>query len=122
VPCSPPVGGGEDTDLLAATFAPATMATGLGWTNEERAALSTSYLSTSLDAVKGSDQTGTSFWAVVNAKWKRVLAGHPGARRRTESDDGGVQKQCGKIRRGLSKFGSYYLAVKRLSVTGNPSD
>jgi len=33
-----------------------------------------------------------------------------------------VQKQWDKIRRGVSEFGSHYLAVKRLSLTGNPSD
>ena len=34
----------------------------------------------------------------------------------------GVQKQWDKIRRGVSEFGSHYLTVKRLSLTGNPSD
>jgi len=33
-----------------------------------------------------------------------------------------VQKQWDKIRRGVSEFGSHYLAVKRMSLTGNPSD
>jgi len=90
MPPSPPVGSGEGTDLLAATYAPAPMGTGLGWKDEERVALSRAYLSTSLDAVKGSDQIGTTFWAEVVAEWKRLLAGRPGARRRTERGVGGV--------------------------------
>jgi len=116
------VDGGEGADLFAATYAPAAMGTGLGWTDEERVALSRAYLSTSLDAVKGLDQTGTTFWAEVVAEWKRLLAGRPGARRRTERGVGGVQKQWKEIQREVSEFGSHYLAVKRLSLTGNPSD
>jgi len=98
------------------------MGNGLGWTDEEWVALSRAYLSTSLDAVKGSDQTGTIFWAEVVAEWKRLLAGRPGARRRAERGVGGVQKQWDKIRRGVSEDGSHYLAVKWLSLTSNPSD
>jgi len=98
MPPSPPVGGGEGADLLAATYASAAMGTGLGWTDEERVALSRAYLSTSLDAVKGSDQTETTFWAEVVAEWKCLLAGRPGARRRTERGVGGVQKQWDKVR------------------------
>jgi len=108
--------------MFAAVYAPAAMRTGLGWTDEERVALSRAYLSTSLDALKGSDQTGTTFWAEVVWEWKRLLAGRPGARRRTESGVGGVQRQWDKIRRGVSEFCSHYLAVKRLSLTDNPSD
>jgi len=33
-----------------------------------------------------------------------------------------IRRGVSKIRRGVSKFGSHYLAVKRLSLTGNPSD
>jgi len=72
------VGGGEGAELLAATYAPAAMGTGPGWTDEEREALSRAYLSTSLDAVKGSDQTGTTFWATWSgsgsAYWPVALA------------------------------------------------
>jgi len=50
------------------------------------------------------------------------LGGRPDARRRTARGVGGVQKQCDKILRGVSEFGSHYLAVKRLSLTVNPSD
>jgi len=71
MPPSPPVGGGEGTDLLAATYAPAAMGTGLGLTDEERVALSTAYLSTSLEVVKGSNQTGTTFWAEVVGECNR---------------------------------------------------
>jgi len=60
MPPSPSVGGGEGTDLLAATYVPAAMGSWLGWTDEERVALSRAYLSTSLDAVKGLEQTGTT--------------------------------------------------------------
>jgi len=116
------VGGGEGTDLLAATYAPAAMGTGLCWTDEERVALSRAYLSSSLDDVKGSDQTGTSFLAEVVGEWTRILGGRPDARRRTARGVGGVQKQWDKILRGVSEFGSHYLAVKRLSLTVNPSD
>jgi len=35
---------------------------------------------------------------------------------------GGVQKQWDKIRKGVNEFGSHYLAVKRMELTGNPSD
>jgi len=122
MPPSPAVGGGEGADLLAAFYAPAAMVTGLGWTDEERVALSRACLSTPLDAVKWSDQTGTTFRAEVVEEWKRLLAGRPGARRRTKRGVGGVQKQWDKIRRGVIEFGSHYLAVKRLSLTGNPSD
>jgi len=100
MPPSPPVGGGEGTDLLAATYAPASVGTGLVWTDEERVALSRAYLSISLDGVKCSDQTGTNFWAEVVSEWKRLLAGRPGARRHTERGVGGMQKQWDKIRRG----------------------
>jgi len=111
MPPSPPVGRGEGAPLLAATYAPAALGTGLGWTDEERVALSRAYHSTSLDAVKGSDQTGTTFWAEVVGEWKRLLAGRPGARRRTERGFGGVQKQCDKIRRWVNGFGSHYLPL-----------
>jgi len=33
-----------------------------------------------------------------------------------------VQKQCDKIRKGVNEFGSQYLAVKRMELTGNPSE
>jgi len=33
-----------------------------------------------------------------------------------------VQKQWDKIRKGVNEFGSYYMAVKRMELTGNPSD
>jgi len=33
-----------------------------------------------------------------------------------------VQKQWDKIRRGVSEFCFHYLAIKRLSLTGNPSE
>jgi len=57
----------------------------------------------------------------VVREWKRLLDGRPGARRRTERGVGGVQKQWDKIR-GVREFDSHYLAVKRLSLTDNPSD
>jgi len=44
MPPYPPVGGGEGTDLLSATYAPAFIGTGLGWEDEERLALSRAYL------------------------------------------------------------------------------
>jgi len=122
MPPSPSVGGGEGVDLLAATYAPAATGPGLGWTDEEWVALSRAYLSSSLDAVNGPDQTGTTFWADKVWQWKRPLAGRPGARRPPERSVGGVQKQWDKIRRGVNEFGSHYLAVKRLSLRGNPSD
>jgi len=68
------------------------MGTGLGWTDEERVALSRAYHSTSMDAVKWANQSGTLFWAAVVAESKRLLVGRPGARRRTERGVGGVQK------------------------------
>ena len=108
--------------IAAPTYAPAPMGTGLGWTDEERVALCKAYLSTSLDPVKGADQSGPTFWTSVVTAWKGLLAGRPGVRRRTERGVGGVQKQWDKIRRGVSEFGSHYLAVKRLSLKGNPSD
>ena len=98
------------------------MGTWLGWTDEERVALCKAYLSTSLDPVKGADQSGLTFWASVVAAWKGLLAGRPGVRRRTERGVGGVQKQWEKIRKGLNEFGSHYMAVKRMELTGNPSD
>jgi len=98
------------------------MGTGLGWTDEERVALCKAYLSTSLDPVKGADQSGPTFWASVVAAWKGLLAGRPGVRRRTERGVGGVQKQWDKIRKGVNEFGSHYMAVKRMELTGNPSD
>jgi len=33
-----------------------------------------------------------------------------------------VQKQWDKIRKGFYEFGSHYLAVKRIELTGNPSE
>jgi len=41
------------------------MGTGLGWTDEERVALCKAYLSTSVDPVKGADQSGPTFWTSV---------------------------------------------------------
>jgi len=122
MPRSPPVGCGEGADLLTTTYAPAAIRTGLGWTDEERVALRRANLPASLDAVKDSDQTGTRYWAKMVTEWKRLLAGRPGARRRTERGVGGVQKQWDKIRRGVSEFCFHYLAIKRLSLTGNPSE
>jgi len=92
MPPFPHVGGGKSANLLAATNTPATNRTGVGRTNQERVVHSRAYLSRSLDAVKSSDQTGTSFWAEVVAEWKRLLAGRPGARLRTESGIGGVKE------------------------------
>jgi len=65
-------------------------------------ALNRAYLCTSLDAVKGSDRTRTTFWAEVVGEWEHLLALRPGARRRTERGVGGVQKQWDKLRRGVS--------------------
>ena len=53
------------------------------------------------------------------AAWKALLAGRPGVRRRTERGVGGLQKQWEKIRKGGNEFGSHYLAVKRMELTGN---
>jgi len=94
----------------------------LGWTDEERVALCKAYLSSSLDPFKGAGQRGPTFWNSVVTAWKGLLPGRPGVLRRTERGFGGVQKQWDKVRRGVSEFGSHYLAVKRLSLTGNPSD
>jgi len=93
--------------VAAPTYAPPPMGTWLGWTDEERVALCKAYLSTSLDPVKGADQSGLTFWASVVAAWKGLLAGRPGVRRRTERGVGGVQKQWEKIRKGLNEFGSH---------------
>ena len=49
----------------APTYAPPQMGTGLGWTDEERVALCKAYLSTSVDPVKGADQSGPTFWTSV---------------------------------------------------------
>jgi len=68
------------------------------------------------------DQSGPTSWASVVAAWKGLLAGRPGVRRRTECGVGAVQKQWYKIRKGVNVFGSHYMAVKRLELTGNPSD
>ena len=108
--------------MRAATYAPPAMGSGLCWTKAESVALSRAYLPTSLDAGKGADQTGPNFWAEVVAEWKRFLAGRRSARRRTERGVGGVQKQWDNIRKGMSEFGSHFLAFKRMSGTGNPSD
>jgi len=98
------------------------MGTGRGWTDEERVALCKAYVSTSLDPVKGADQSGPTFWALVVAAWKGLLVGRRGVRRRTERGVGGVQKQWYKIRNGVNEFSSHYMAVKRMELTGNPSD
>ena len=108
--------------IAAPTYAPAPMGTGLGWTDEERVALCKAYLSTSLDPVKGADQSGPTFWTSVVTAWKGLLSGRPDVRRRTESGVGGVQKQRDKIRKGVHEFGSHYLEVKRMELTGNPRD
>ena len=42
-------------------------------------ALNRAYLCTSLDAVKGSDRTRTTFWAEVVGEWEHLLALRPGA-------------------------------------------
>ena len=55
-------------------------------------------MSTSLDLVVGADQSGPTFWTSVVAAWKAMLAGRPGALRRTERGVGWVQKQWIKIR------------------------
>jgi len=83
------------------------MGTGLRWTDEERVALCKAYLSTSLDPVKRTDQSGLKFWASVVAAWKGLLTGRPGVRRRTERGVGGVQTQLDKIRKGGNEFGSH---------------
>ena len=54
--------------------------------------------------------------------WKWLLAGRPGVCRRTYLCVGGVQKQRDRIRKGVNEFGSRYLAVKRMELTGNPSE
>ena len=98
------------------------MGTGLGWKDEERVAIFKAYLSTTLDPGNGGDQSGPTFWTSVVTAWKGLLAKRPGVRRRTERGVGGVQKQWDKIRKGVNEFGSHYLAVKRMELTGNPSD
>jgi len=98
------------------------MGTGPGWTDEERVALCKAYLTASQDPIKGADQSGPTFWTAVVAAWKGMLAGRPGLRRRTERGVRGVQKQSDKIRKGVNEFGSHYLAVKRIELTGNPSE
>jgi len=98
------------------------MGTGPGWTDEERVALCKAYLTTLQDPVKGADQSGPTFWNAVVSAWKGLLAGRPGVRRRTERGVGSVQKQCDNIRKGVNEFGSQYLAVKRMELTGNPSE
>ena len=108
--------------FAAPTYAPAPMGTGLRWTDEERVALCKAYLSTSLDPVKEADQRGPTFWTSVVPALKGLLAGRPGVRRRAERGVGGGQKEWDKIRRGVSEFDFHYLAVKWLSLTGNPSD
>jgi len=55
----------------------------MGWTDEERVALRKAYFSTSLDPVKGADQSEPTFWTSVVTAWKGLLAGRPGVRRRT---------------------------------------
>jgi len=108
--------------VAAPTDARPPMGTGLEWTDEERVALCKAYLSTSLDPIKEGDQSGPTFWASVVAAWKGLLAGRPGVRRHTERGVGGVQKQCDKNRNDVNAFGSHYMAVKRMELTGNPSD
>jgi len=98
------------------------MGTGLGWTDEERVALCERYLSTSLDPVKGADRSGPTFWASIVAACKGLLAGRPGVHRRTERGVGGVQKQWEKICKGVNEFGSHYMAVNCMELTGNPND
>jgi len=98
------------------------MGTGLKWTDEERVALCKAYLSASRDPVNGADQSGPTFWTSVVTARKGLLAGRPGVRQRTERRVWGVQKQWDKIRKGVNEFGSHYLAVKRMELTGNPSD
>ena len=85
-------------------------------------ALCKAYLRTSLDPVKAADQSGPPFWVSVVTAWKGLLAGRPGVRRLTERGVGGVQKKWDKIRNGVNEFGSLYLAVKRMELTGNPRD
>ena len=75
-----------------------------------------------MDHVKGADQSGPTFWASVVTAWEGLLAGRPVVRRRTERGVGGVQKKWKKIRKGENEFGSHYLAVKRMELTGNPGD
>jgi len=98
------------------------MGTGPGWTNEERVALCKAYLTISQDPVKGEEQSGPTFWTAVVAAWNGLLAGRPGVRWRTERGVGGVQKQWDMIHKGVNKFGSHYLAVKRMELTENPSE
>jgi len=85
-------------------------------------ALCKAHLSTYLDPVKGADQSGPTFWTSVVTAWKGLLAGRPDVRGRTESGVGGVQKQRHQIRKGVNEFGSHYIAVKRMKLTGNPRD
>jgi len=98
------------------------MGTGPSWTEEERVALCKAYLTTPQVPVKGADQSSPTFWTAVESSWKGLLAGRPGVRRRTERGVGGVQKQWDKIRKGVNEFGSHYLTVKRMELTGNPSE
>jgi len=80
------------------------------------------YVTTSQDPVNGADQSGPTFWTAVVSAWKGLLEGRPGVRQRTERGVGGVQKQWDRIRKGVNEFGSHYLPVKRMELTGNPSE
>jgi len=92
--------------VAAPTYAAPPMGTGLGWKDETRVTLCKAYLRTSLDPVKGADQSGPTYWTSVMKAWKGLLAGRPGVRRRNESGVGGVQKQWDKIRKGVNEFGT----------------
>jgi len=70
----------------------------------------------------GRTRVARNFWAAVVSKWKWLLAGRPGVRRNTERSVGRVQKQWDKIRKCFNDFGSHYLAVNRMELTGSPTD
>ena len=72
--------------------------------------------------MKGADQRGPTFWAAAVSASKGLLARRLGVRRRTKRGVGGVQKQWDKIFKGANDFGSHYLTVKLVELTGNQSD
>jgi len=63
--------------VAAPTYAPLPMGTGLRWTDEELVALCKAYVSTSLDPVKGADQSGPTFWALCGGGMEGAAGGAP---------------------------------------------
>ncbi|OQR85754.1 hypothetical protein ACHHYP_11444 [Achlya hypogyna] len=87
------------------------MGKGSKWAANEDNQLALSWVCTSEDAIKGSDQTADSFWATVHAHWSCAL-GNGGRSAQA------IKNRWAIINRATQKFSGYAAQVKNRNESG----